>query len=100
MHKGDFVLAHFASMRSKVPVKYVCFVEAILPTKKIFISWMKSYNNRKKEFVFPNVLQREAVLNYAIISILLIPFEKRGKYVFPYDVLRNKVHLIMFVKFC
>jgi len=83
--QGKFVLAEFTSKRGTV--EYVGLIEAVLPKNEFFVNFLKQYNNRKNEFCFPNVLNRENVHDDNIISVLPDPQEKRGRFIFPYDIL-------------
>jgi hypothetical protein len=87
--KGKFVLAKFQLKKKKAAsVLYVGFVKEELPDGNQFIiKYLKEYNNRKSEFVFPPVTLKETVSDENIISVLPEPTCRRGKYTFPYDVI-------------
>ena len=84
---GDFVLLNFVSKRTNVLVEYVGRAEEKFEDGSVLVNYLKQHNNRRNEFVFPNVLQEETVKNDDIISVLPPPNVKRGHYLFPYDVI-------------
>lgn len=69
-----------------MPVEYVGRVEEKFEDGSVLVNYLKQYNNRRNEFVFPNVLQEEIVKNDDI-SVLPTPNVKRGHFIFPYDVM-------------
>lgn len=84
---GDFVIAEFYSQRTKLTVNYVGCIQKVLPQKNFLVKFLKQYNNRRYEFVYPDVISEEEVPDDNVISILPRPSEHRGKFSFPYDVL-------------
>lgn len=55
--------------------------------EEIYVKFMKQYNNRRNEFVFPIVDRFENVPDDNIISVLPDPVEMRGRFRFPYDII-------------
>lgn len=70
-----------------MPVEYVGRVEEKCSDETFLVSYLKKYNNRRHEFVFPLALQEETVKNDDIISVLPVPTVKRSRYIFPYDII-------------
>ena len=78
---------YFVSAQTNQPVEYIAQVEEVLSDGTFYVSYLKQYNNRQHEFVFPQAVQEETVQNEDMISVLPAPLIKRGHYIFPYDVL-------------
>ncbi len=84
---SDFILLHFLSKRTGSLIKYVAQVEEKLPNNKYFVTYLKQYENRENEFVFPQALLQEQVNDDDIISVLPHPTVKRGRFIFSYYIL-------------